>query len=340
MKRTTTLAAVACLSLVAFAEGQQEGAAKPGAAKAAPETLMVYTSMKEVLIGELKDAFVKKYPNVTMDYYTAGAGKVMAKMAAERQSGQIVTDIIWTSEVPDFFAMKKEGILEKYVSPEAAKVVSPLNDPDGYFIPARLGTLGIVYNTDRVKAKPTSWKDLLKPEFKGAFAIASPALSGTAFVSVGMLVENFGWEYIEKLRANGAMMGKGSGQVVDDTASGDLSGCIGVDYITLDKVEKGAPLGFAYPEEMLVIPSPIAIIKGSKNLETAKKFVDFVLSVEGQTIVANANTIPVRPEVRVKIENGLVSADSAVKRALKVDYAKLGAEKEASIERFTQIMTK
>ncbi|MBU0928141.1 MAG: ABC transporter substrate-binding protein [Spirochaetes bacterium] len=335
MQRIVSIA-LACLALASCGGGKEKAAEAP----AAPETLMIYTSMKEVLIGQIKDAFVKKHPNVTVDYYSAGAGKVMAKMAAERQSGQIVADIIWTSEVPDFFSMKKEGLLEPYISPEAAHIVSPVEDAEGYYTAARLGTLGIVYNTDKVKTPPTSWNDLLKPEFKGAFAIANPALSGTAFVSIGMLVENFGWEFVEKLRANGAMMGKGSGQVIDDTASGDLSGCIGVDYITLDKVEKGATLGFAYPQEMLVIPSPVAILKGTKNQSAARKFVDFLLSAEGQSIIAGANTIPARADVAVKAGIGLVSADVAVGRALKVDYAKLGAEKEASIERFANIMTK
>ena len=336
MKRIAIAAVAAALTLTAVAEGKKDAPASG----AAPQKLMIYTSMKEVLIGELKAAYVKKHPNVSVDYYSAGAGKIMAKLAAERQSGQVVADILWTSEVPDFFALKKENMLEKYVSPEAAKTSSPVNDPEGYFSAARLGTLAIVYNTDKIKTPPKSWNDLLKPEFKGAFAIANPALSGTAFVSVGMLVENFGWEFIQKLRANGAMMGQGSGQVVDDTAVGSLAGCIGVDYITLDKVEKGAPLGFASPTEMLVIPSPAAIIKGSKNLEAAQKFIDFLLSAEGQTIIANANTIPVRADVRVRTEMGLVSADEAVKRALKVDYAKLGANKEATLERFTNIMTK
>ncbi|GAB1482600.1 ABC transporter substrate-binding protein [Treponema sp.] len=341
MKRIVALAlSLSVFALVAFAEGKQDSAASSNTASAGPQKLMIYTSMKEVLIGELKDAYVKKYPNIKVDYYSAGAGKIMAKLAAERQSGQIVADVLWTSEVPDFFAMKSQDVLEKYVSPEAAKTSSPVNDPDGYFTAARLGTLGIVYNTNLVKNPPKTWNDLLKPEFKGAFAIANPALSGTAFVSVGMLVENFGWEFIQKLRANGAMMGQGSGQVVDDTAVGSLAGCIGVDYITLDKVEKGAPLGFVNPPEMLVIPSPMAIIKGTKNLDASQKFVDFVLSVEGQKIIAKANTIPVRSDVQPRIEMGLVYADEAVKRALKVDYAKLGAGKEASLERFTSIMTK
>ena len=73
----------------------------------AGEKLMVYTSMKESLIGTLRDAFAKKHPEVSFDYYSAGAGKLMAKIAAERQSGKITADILWHSEVPDFYQLKK-----------------------------------------------------------------------------------------------------------------------------------------------------------------------------------------------------------------------------------------
>jgi iron(III) transport system substrate-binding protein len=80
-----------------------------------------------------------------------------------------------------------------------------------------------------------------------------------------MLQKAFGWEFFKKLKANGAKMGKGSGQVVDDTASGDLAGSLAVDYITNDKIEKGAKIALVYPPEMLVVPSPVAIFKGAAN---------------------------------------------------------------------------
>jgi ABC-type Fe3+ transport system, periplasmic component len=117
------------------------------------EKLMVYTSMKEVLIGELRDAFVKKHPNVQFDYYSAGAGKIMAKIAAERQSGKLVVDVLWTSEVPDFYALKKEGVLQKYkVAGKPQYVVSPLNDPDYEFHPPPAwAPWELPYNTNKIK---------------------------------------------------------------------------------------------------------------------------------------------------------------------------------------------
>jgi len=262
----------------------------------------------------------------------------MAKIAAERESGKIMADVLWTSEVPDFYQLQSQGLLEKYVSPEVKNIVNPLTDFDGSFTPARLGTLGIAYNTRFVKEAPTTWQDLMKPAFKGAFGIANPALSGTAYVSVAMLEKAFGWEFFQKLKANGAKMGKGSGQVVDDTASGDLVASLAVDYITNDKIEKGATLALVYPPEMLVIPSPVTIFKGTPNLDAAKKFVDFLLSKQGQEIIAQEGTLPVRPDVKVPARFNLPTPEDAVKRGIKVDYPKMSAVKEASIKKFSDIM--
>ena len=306
----------------------------------AQQKLFVYTSMKESMIGKIKAGFAEKHPDIKLDYQSAGAGKLMAKIAAERESGKILADVLWTSEVPDFYQMKAQGLLLNYTPTEFKSLLNPLPDYDGSFTAVRLGTLGVAYNTRFVKEAPKTWDDLKKPAFKRAFGIANPALSGTAYMSVAVLSKAFGWQYFEALRANGAKMGKGSGQVVDDTASGDLVASLGVDYITLDKIGKGATLALAYPPEMLVIPSPIAILKNSPNADAAKKFVDFVLSKEGQTIVANEGTLPVRTDVQVPAQYKLPFAEEAMKRAMKIDYQQIMAEKEATIKKFTEIMQK
>jgi iron(III) transport system substrate-binding protein len=295
--------------------------------------------MKESLIGSLRAGFNKKHPEVAMDYQSAGAGKLMAKIAAERESGKILADIIWTSEVPDFFKMRQDGLLEKYQPADFAHILNPFGaDYDGSFTAARLGTLGIGYNTRLIKSAPKEWADLLKPEYKDAFGIANPALSGTSYMSVALLVEKFGWTFFEKLRGNRAHIGKGSGQVVDDTASGDLAASLAVDYITNDKISKGAPLGLAYPLEMLVVPSPAAIFKGTPNLSAARKFIDFLVSAEAQILIAAEGTLPVRSDVKVPDKFGMPNPEDAVKRSIKIDYNKVLTEKEGIVKKFTDIL--
>ena len=131
----------------------------------AQEKLYVYTSMKDSITNELKKGFAKKHPEVKLDFQVAGAGKLMAKLAAERESGKILADILWTSEVPDFYQLKSRGQLLPYMPAEIKTLIQPLADYDGSFTAVRLGTLGVVYNTSKFKVAPKSWDDLKKPEY-------------------------------------------------------------------------------------------------------------------------------------------------------------------------------
>lgn len=334
------LLALAGLSLVALlAAGCGGGDKKAAAPTPAGNKLIVYTSMKENLIRGIVDGFKKANPGIEVDYQSAGAGKLMAKIAAERQSGKILADVIWTSEVPDFYKMKDENILENYKSPVYKECVNPFTDYDGSFHAARLGTLGIIVNTDKIKNPPTQWSDLLKPEYKGKFGVANPALSGTAYMSVALLAKQFGWDYFYKLKANGARIGKGSGQVIDDTASGELYASLAVDYITFGKIKKGAHIQMCYPPELLVVPSPVAIFKDSTKKDAAKKFVDYLLGKEAQTQVANQGTIPVREDVKLPNKYyTLLSPKKAWEKAMKVNFVEAVKTKEATIKKFTEIL--
>ena len=323
-----------CSFLLPGCGGNDKKAAAPAANG---NKLIIYTSMKESLISGIVEGFKKKNPGIDVDYQSAGAGKLMAKIAAERQSGHILADVIWTSEVPDFYNMKKEGMLEQYKTPLLGEILNPFEDYDGYFTAARLGTLGIAINTDKIKTPPAQWADLFNPEYKG-FGIADPALSGTSYMSVALLEKQFGWEFFDKLHANQARIGKGSGQVIDDTASGELAASLAVDYITYDKIKKGAHIALYYPPELLIAPSPVAIFKGSKNLDASKKFVDYLLSKEAQTLIANEGTLSVRPDVKSPEKLKLPSAADALKRAIKIDYAQLIASKEETIKHFTSTL--
>ena len=325
------------LSLTVFAGGCGEESTQNQPA-ANGKNLVIYTSMKESLIGGIIEGFKKQNPGVNVDYQSAGAGKIMAKLEAERQSGQLLADIIWTSEVPDFYEMKEQGMLEQYQPSNFKEILNPFDDYDGSFTAARLGTLGIVINTDKVKTAPTSWEDIATNSiYKDSFGIADPALSGTAFMSVALLEKQFGWNYLERLRENGAIKSKGSGRVVDDTATGDLNACLGVDYITATKIDKGSNLQMVYPKELLMVPSPVAIFKDAPNKEVAKKFVDYLLSQEAQQMVANAGTVPVRRDIKMTEKYNLPAPEVAIDTGIKIDYTEVMSRKEELIQKFSEL---
>ena len=85
-------------------------------------------------------------------------------------------------------------------------------------------------------------------------------------------------------------------------------------------------------------PAPIAIFKGNKNMELSKKFVDYLLGKEAQTKIAEAGTVSVRPDVISPAKFGLPTPEEAMKRAIKIDYLKMMADKEATVKKFTEIL--
>ena len=326
------LALVMILSLTVLFGGCGQQADNSG------KKLVIYTSMKESIIGGIIEGFKKQNPGVVVDYQSAGAGKIMAKLEAERQSGQMLADIIWTSEVPDFYDMKAKGMLEQYQPSNFNEILNPFDDYDGSFTAARLGTLGIVINTDKVKTAPTSWEEIATSEtYRNSFGIADPALSGTALMSVALLEKQFGWDYFVRLRDNGAIKSKGSGRVVDDTATGDLNACLGVDYITAAKIDKGANIRLVYPKELLMVPSPVAILKDGPNKDVAKKFVEYILSQEAQQIIADSGTVPVRRDVRMQEKYNLPSPEVALDSGIKVNYSEVTEKKEELVQKFSDL---
>ena len=72
-----------------------------------------------------------------------------------------------------------------------------LYDKDKFYFSTKLITTGIVYNA-KCKVKPTSWKDLVKPEMKGLVAMPSPLTSGAAAIHMAALTGNpdLGWKLL------------------------------------------------------------------------------------------------------------------------------------------------
>jgi len=303
------------------------------------DMLVIYTSMKESLINSLVEAFERLYDDISVETKIAGAGTLMADITNEHERGGVRADVIWTSEIPDFYNMKENGLLLQYTPAGAGAIINPLTDSDGYFYPARLGTMGIAYNTDLVTQPPEKWDDLLKQEFKDNFSIADPTTSGTALMSVILLNHEFGQEFFRNLRDNGAFIGRGSSQVIEDVASGELAACLAVDYITFDMMDSGAPIALVYPEEMLVIPSPVAIFEGSYNVDAAKLFVDFLLTEEAQQIIATIGTLPVLDVVPLTdLYRGIPSIADAMKRAIELRDSDMMSVKFDVLANFIAIM--
>jgi len=265
-------------------------------------TVVLYTSVPTDVIDEVKAKFEKKQPGVALDIFRSCTGKVMDKIYEEIEAGSIKADVIWVADFTIGEELKFSGQLLKYESPQATEIMPSLKDKDGYYCAARLLNMIIAYNTNEVKDKPTSYRDLLNPSYKGRVGLADPNYSGAALYTVATLVqsEEFGWDYFSRLYENEMQIIESNTPLNQAIADGELWMGITIDFMARGQKIKdpNVPIDYVFPEEgAVLVPSPIAITKDSQNIAGAKAFVDFILSKEGQQLMSAQGIAPVRLDV-------------------------------------------
>jgi iron(III) transport system substrate-binding protein len=287
----TIMALVALIALnaaVVFAQGK------------APSRVLLYTSVPQELATQFADAFMKKRPDIRVEIYRAGSTEVGAKIAAEREVGGIRADLLWLADAPIYYDLRKRGELYSYISPEAKAIPAELKDPKGLFTAGRLINMIIAVNTGVIPLKdaPKSWKDF--PEVGNKAVMGNPLYSGSNFVTVAAFVKKDGdWSWFERAKAKGVAIVRGNSEAATALAGKEFGIAMTLDYIVAGLIKKGAPLAIVWPSDGAIsVPSPIAIIKGTKNPNGSKAFVDYVLSKEGQEFLVKQEVIPVRDDVK------------------------------------------
>lgn len=199
----------------------------------------------------------------------------------------------------------------------------------------KLITTGIVYNA-KATLKPQSWLDLAKPEARNQLAMPSPLNSGAAMIHTITLTGNLpgGWSFYEELKKNGALAAGANGDILRQVATGEkLYGMI-VDFMPIREKAKGAPVEFVFPAEgVSAVSEPVAILKGTKNPEAAKAFVDFLISKDGQELALKQGYVSAHPDVALPAG---YPARAAIK-LMPFDAAKALADEPAARKRFSAI---
>jgi iron(III) transport system substrate-binding protein len=305
------------------------------AVSAHAENLVLYTSQPNEDAQATVDAFKTANPGVEVEWVRDGTTKIMAKLMAEIEAGNPVADVLLIADTVTLQRMKEAGQLLAYKSPEAANFDAALYDADGAYYSTKMITTGIIYNTSAAM-KPAGWKDLAKPEAKGLMTMPSPMTSGAALIHAQTLtgIDGFGWDYYKSLAENGATASGGNGGVLKAVATGEKAYGMVVDFMAIREKAKGAPVEFVFPAEgVSAVTEPVAILKTAKNVDAAKRFVDFLLSEQGQQVSVKLGYIPARNGVAPP--EGFPARDSI--KVLPIDAAAAVKNSEGDLKTFSGI---
>jgi iron(III) transport system substrate-binding protein len=307
-----------------------------GAVAAPSGRLMVYTSQPSDQMAKVVAAFRKTHPDIRVELFRSGTTEVMNKLQAELAAGRPQADIVLIADAVAITQLKNDNL--SYQDAPAGKVPAALIDPDRTYFGTKLITTGIVINTNLVKTAPRSWKDLLPATAAGKTILAHPLYSGAAVIHIGTMVQQgeFGWRYLETLARSGAIAARGNGAVIESVARGEKAYGVIIEYMAFNANAKGSPVDFVFPEEgVSAITQPVAILKSSRNVEAAKAFVDWQLSVEAQLQSVTQGYFPIFPDIVPP--KGYPPVSSL--KIMPSDFAAMLANDESNKRRFTELFS-
>lgn len=270
------------------------------------QELKVYSIIHDEETQALTELFTKK-TGIPVTYLRATTGELVNRVIAEKDNPQ--ADILLGGATAYHIQANAAGALESYASPAAKKVPDYARSADNTWTGFCILTLGIGVNEDRFAQKfpgveyPKTWEDLLNPAFAGEIVMTNPVASSTAYLFVQLQLQRLGWEkgwdYLLNLAPSVGQFPDSGSAPAKLVGTGEYA--IGVSYLhALTKYKaQGFNIKAVAPPQSVGDVDCIAILKNTKNLDAAKKFVDFMLSKEAQELMSSLDyTIPVNPEAR------------------------------------------
>ena len=272
----------------------EEPAATEAPAEITDTELNVLCTPQEQWCQGMKQEFEAKY-GITVNYVRMSSGEALARVQAEKDNPQF--DIWWGGPIDSFVAAKQEGLLEPYDSPNYANLTDPvkMKDADNQWVGIYVGTLGFATNKDWLAANPgteapTSWDDLLKPEFKGQVMVAHPSSSGTSYTALATILqmrgEEAGWEYLKDYAGQISQFTKSGAAPAKFVGQGEAAVGIVFSHDIVNEIENNKmPLVLTFPEEGTGYEiGGMALLKGAKHPQAAKLWFDWALTPEAQAL--------------------------------------------------------
>jgi len=224
------------------------------------------------------------------EYTRISTDKFLATVLTEFEAGKLQADVI-QAPITVLDLLKERGVLSDYISP-VAEDYPEWTHKDGIQL-FGIEYVGLIYNKEMVNPEevPKRYEDLTDPIWKDRIVMANPSIHPTTISWLVGLKENVfdteeGWrDFLEGLAANNPMFVTSFGPTPAPIESGEKH--IGISMPKYIITKAPAPLDWARLEQPLLgTPRAIAVTSSAPNPEEAKAFVDYWLSKEAMSILA------------------------------------------------------
>jgi len=274
--------------------------------------LLVYTALETDQLKMFKDSIEANVKDVEVRWVRDSTGVITAKLIAEKANPQ--ADLVLGLAATSLLVLEQEGMLTPY-SPKGVEALNP-RFVDSKKPPMWVGMdvwgATICFNTveaqKRNLPKPETWKDLLKPIYKGQITMPHPASSGTGFLDVTAWLQLYGeaegWKYMDALHENIAQYVHSGSKPCRQAGAGEFVMGISFEYRANATKASGAPIDLIFPKEGVGWDMEAsAIMKSSKKQDIARRVMDWSATREANEIYAKSYAIVAMPGVAKPLPN-------------------------------------
>jgi iron(III) transport system substrate-binding protein len=274
--------------------------------------ILVYTALETDQLKSYKDTFEKAVKDVEIRWVRDSTGVITAKLLAEKNNPQ--ADVVFALAATSLLVLEQEGMLTPY-APKGVEALNPRfvdTKKPPMWVGMDVWGATICFNTVEAKKrnlpKPESWKDLLKPVYKGQITMPHPASSGTGFLDVTAWLQMFGeaegWKYMDALHENIAQYVHSGSKPCRQAGTGEFVMGISFEYRGNATKASGAPVDLIFPKEGVGWDMEAsAIMKASKKQEAARKLMDWGVTREANELYAKGYAIVAMPGVAKPLPN-------------------------------------
>ena len=262
--------------------------------------VVVYSTNLQKLNEMVAEDF-EKATGIKVHMFRAGSGITIKKIKAEKE--RPLGDVGWG--LSKIICENNRDLWQPYKSVNFDATPAAYRDPSHLWLGQMVHVMVLMYHRDLVKdaEAPRTWSDLLNPKWKDKVAYCNPNNSGSAYTQLSIMLalwgdNEAGWKKVETLLTN-AKVTQQSSLVPKGVNEGEFPIGITMEYAAHRFKAGGANIAVVYPEDgTLAYTEAGAIIKGCKNPEAAKKFVDFTTGKEERIkIVKNFLRRPARSDI-------------------------------------------
>jgi iron(III) transport system substrate-binding protein len=267
--------------------------------------VMLYSSSGLEEIRAITKLFAKKHPFINARYNRKGGSQLFNVAQLEFKGNKNIVDVYWAGH-STLGPMLKENkqMLARYLSPERAAIPEEYRDKEGFWTATRVSVAIFAYHSQRVpKDKvPKVFADLLDPFWKGKLAVDTNPGRFTAIV-----VERMGWdkakEYHQKLGQQNLKIHRGRSARMQLILAGEVLGSLDINADNIVEMQlQGAPLEYAMMDPTLLSLTSVAMPHQSPHPHAATLLHDYILSKEGQELLAQEKNVPVREDVELAVK--------------------------------------